>query len=218
MLKTRDLFDLRHTLAGDWLKNFSYPWEALEGIRDIIVALGRELGPEYALFKEYIWIHRTASVDPTAHLSGPCIIGRGSQVRHCAFIRGGALVGDNCVIGNSTEIKNAILFDGVQVPHYNYIGDSILGCKVHLGAGAITSNIKSDRSNVVIRAPWGDIPTGLRKIGAMVGDFAEVGCGSVLNPGTIVGKNATIYPLSCVRGMVPENSICKPGGIIAKKN
>lgn len=199
------------------MRCFNYPWEALPGIRDIIPTLGAELGDEYSRIGETIWIHNTAVVAPTAYIDGPCIIGPNTQVRHCAFIRGSALVGENCVVGNSTEIKNAILFDGVQVPHYNYIGDSILGFKVHLGAGTITSNTKSDRSNVSIHAPWGRMDTQLRKMGAMVGDHTEVGCGSVLNPGSILGKNCTIYPLSSVRGTLPENSIYKTGGTIVHK-
>lgn len=217
MLKIRDLFGLSHTLAWEYLALFDYPWEALAGIRDTVLSLGTGLGEEYERAGDGIWIHRTAVISPSACLNGPCVIGPGSQVRHCAYIRGSALIGENCVVGNSTEIKNAILFDGVQVPHYNYIGDSILGYQVHLGAGAITSNIKSDKSNVAIRAPWGDIPTGLRKLGAMVGDRTEVGCGAVLNPGTILGKNCMVYPLSNVRGCIPADRICKSGGETVRK-
>lgn len=217
MLKIRDLFDLRHTLAREYLEGYDYPWEALPGIRELVLTLGTGLGEEYERFRENIWVHETAVVAPSASINGPCIIGPDTQVRHGAFIRGSALVGGNCVVGNSTEIKNAILFDGVQVPHYNYIGDSILGFKVHLGAGAITSNIKSDKGKVFIHAPWGNIPTLLRKMGAMVGDHTEVGCGSVLNPGTIVGRNATIYPLSNVRGCIPADSIYKSGGVVIEK-
>ena len=217
MLKIRDLFDLGHTLAGEYLASYDYPWEVLPLIRDMILALGTKLGPDYIQTGEEIWVHETAVIASTAHLQGPCIIGAHTQVRHCAFLRGSVLAGDGCVVGNSTEVKNSILFDGVQIPHFNYVGDSILGFKAHLGAGAVTSNIRSDRSPVNIHAPWGDIPTGLNKLGAMVGDFAEVGCGSVLNPGTVVGRNTTIYPLCCVRGTVPENSIYKSAGVVIER-
>ena len=164
-----------------------------------------------------VWVHRTAVVAPTAFLGAPCIIGAGTEVRHCAFIRGSALVGENCVVGNSVELKNVILFDNVQVPHYNYVGDSILGYKSHMGAGSLTSNVKSDQSLVVVHNGGEHIPTGLKKFGAMVGDYVEVGCNSVLNPGTVVGRHSNIYPLSCVRGVVPADSIYKTGGIVVKK-
>ena len=210
------LYDLSHTIAADYLKNFTYPWEALKGIGDMIVALGETLGEDYMQVAPQVWVHNTAEVAPTAYLGAPCIIGANTQVRHCAFVRGAALVGENCVVGNSVELKNVILFDNVQTPHYNYVGDSILGYKAHMGAGSITSNVKSDKSLVVIH---GDTPmaTGQKKVGAMLGDFVEVGCNSVLNPGTVVGRNSSIYPLSCVRGVVPANSIYKTGGVISAK-
>ena len=217
MINTMDLFDLTHTRAADYLAGFEYPWQALEGIQALILTLGPGLGDEYTEVSPTVWVHKTALVAPTAYLGAPCIIGANTEVRHCAFIRGSALVGDGCVVGNSVELKNVILFDGVQVPHYNYVGDSILGYKSHMGAGSITSNIKSDQTLITIRNGGEAIPTGLLKIGAMVGDFVEVGCNSVLNPGTIVGRNSNIYPLSCVRGVVPEKHIWKTGGIIVKK-
>ena len=217
MINTMDLFDLTHTRAADYLAGFEYPWQALEGIQALILTLGPGLGDEYTEVSPNVWVHKTAQVAPTAFLGAPCIIGANTEVRHCAFIRGSALVGDGCVVGNSVELKNVILFDGVQVPHYNYVGDSILGYKSHMGAGSITSNIKSDQTLITIRNGSEAIPTGLLKIGAMVGDFVEVGCNSVLNPGTIVGRNSNIYPLSCVRGVVPEKHIWKTGGNIVKK-
>lgn len=211
-----DLYDLTHTLAADYLAGFQYPWEALKGIKELILALGAGLGEDYTELSENVWVHKTAKVASTAYLGAPCIIGAGTEVRHCAFIRGSALVGENCVVGNSVELKNVILFDNVQTPHYNYVGDSILGYKAHMGAGSVTSNVKSDKSLVVIHGEE-NIPTGLKKVGAMLGDFVEVGCNSVLNPGTVVGRNSNVYPLSCVRGVVPANSIYKTGGIIAAK-
>ena len=217
MINTMDLFDLTHTRAADYLAGFEYPWQALAGITDLILTLGPGLGDEYTEVSPSVWIHETAQVAPTAYLGAPCIIGAGTEVRHCAFIRGSALVGDGCVVGNSVELKNVILFDGVQVPHYNYVGDSILGYKSHMGAGSITSNIKSDQTLITIRNGSEAIPTGLLKIGAMLGDRVEVGCNSVLNPGTVVGRNSNIYPLSCVRGIVPEKHIWKTGGVIVKK-
>ena len=211
------LFDLTHTQAGSYLRGFSYPWEALPGIGKMILSLGQTLDRKaYSHPAPDVWIHVSAKVAPTASITGPCIIGADTEVRHCAFIRGNALVGEGCVVGNSTELKNVILFDGVQVPHYNYVGDSILGYRAHLGAGAITSNVKSDKSPVVIRGDR-EYPTGLKKVGAMVGDFTEVGCGSVLNPGTVIGRNAQVYPLTAVRGTVPANSICKATNVIVKK-
>ena len=212
----RELFDLNHTLAGEYLSNFTYPWEALKGIKDMILALGKTLGPDYREISESVWVHETAIVAPTAYLGAPCIIGTNTEVRHCAFIRGSALVGEKCVVGNSVELKNVILFDNVQTPHYNYVGDSILGYKAHMGAGSVTSNVKSDKTLVVIHSQQ-KIPTGLKKVGAMLGDFVEVGCNSVLNPGTVVGRNSNIYPLSSVRGVVPANSIYKTGGVIVTK-
>ena len=216
MNRISELYDLTHTLSADYLKQFVYPWEALEGIKDMIVQLGETLGDDYDMVAPQVWVHKTAKVAPTAYLGAPCIIGAGTEVRHCAFIRGAALVGENCVVGNSVELKNVILFDNVQTPHYNYVGDSILGYKSHMGAGSITSNVKSDKTLVVIH---GDEPmeTGQKKVGAMLGDFVEIGCNSVLNPGTVIGRNSSVYPLSCVRGTVPANSIYKSGGVIVAK-
>ena len=217
MLKTCALFDLTHTLAEDYLSGFDYPWEALKGIKAFIEALGPRLGCDYTEVSPAVWVHKTAVIAPTAFLGAPCIIGAGTEVRHCAFIRGSALVGENCVVGNSVELKNVILFDNVQVPHYNYVGDSILGYRAHMGAGSVTSNVKSDKTLVVVKNGEEKIETGLKKFGAMLGDCVEVGCNSVLNPGTVVGRNSNIYPTSCVRGTVPENSIWKTGGVIVKK-
>ena len=217
MLKVTELYDLNHTLAGTYLAQFEYPWQALSGIKNLITELGSRLGEEYTEVSPMVWVHKTATVAPTAYLGAPCIIGANSEVRHCAFIRGSALVGEKCVVGNSTELKNVILFDNVQVPHYNYVGDSILGYKAHMGAGSVTSNVKSDRTLVAVRCGDERIDTGLKKFGAMLGDGVEVGCNSVLNPGTVVGRNSNVYPLSGVRGTVPENSIFKTGGIIVSK-
>ena len=216
MLKICDLYDLSHTMAKDYLESFTYPWEALKGIKDMILALGEKLDGEFDQVQPQVWVHKTAKVAPTAFLGAPCIIGAGTEVRHCAFIRGSALVGENCVVGNSVELKNVILFDNVQTPHYNYVGDSILGYKAHMGAGSITSNVKSDKTLVVIHGEE-RIETNQKKVGAMLGDFVEVGCNSVLNPGTVVGRNSSVYPLSCVRGVIPANSIYKTGGIVAAK-
>ena len=217
MLTVNDLYDLSHSAAGDYLKGFTYPWEALSGIKQLILSLGQHLGDDYEQVKPQVWVHKTATVAPTAFLGAPCIIGAGTEVRHCAFVRGSALVGENCVVGNSVELKNVILFDNVQVPHYNYVGDSILGYKSHMGAGSLTSNVKSDKTLVSVKCGDERIETGLKKFGAMVGDFVEVGCNSVLNPGTVVGRGSNIYPLSCVRGVVPANSIYKTGGVIVSK-
>ena len=216
MYTVKELYDLGHSKAGEYLGGFLYPWEALGGIKMLIVEIGSKLGEEYTEVAPQVWVHKTAKVAPTAFLGAPCIIGENTEVRHGAFIRGSALVGDGCVVGNSVELKNVILFDGVQVPHYNYVGDSILGYKAHMGAGSITSNVKSDKSLVVIHGDT-EIPTGIKKVGAMLGDFVEVGCNSVLNPGTVIGKCANVYPLSCVRGVIPENSIYKTGGIVVAK-
>ncbi|MBE6858748.1 MAG: UDP-N-acetylglucosamine pyrophosphorylase [Ruminococcus sp.] len=217
-VKITDLYSLEHTLAADYLRGFTYPWEALKGISDLIVSLGNSLDPdEYDNPSENVWVHKTAKIFPSAYLGAPCIIGANTEVRHCAFIRGSALVGENCVVGNSVELKNVIIFDNVQTPHYNYVGDSILGYKSHMGAGSITSNVKSDKTNVVIKSADEQLETGIKKIGAMLGDCVEVGCNSVLNPGTVIGKNSNIYPTSCVRGVVPANSIYKTGGVIAAK-
>ena len=217
MYTVNDLYDLNHSIAGSYLAGFSYPWEALDGIKERILRLGSTLGDDYAQPAPPVWVHKTAVVAPTAYLGAPCIIGPGTEVRHCAFIRGSALVGENCVVGNSVELKNVILFDNVQVPHYNYVGDSILGYRSHMGAGSLTSNVKSDKTLVVIKSKDEAIPTGRKKVGAMVGDFVEVGCNSVLNPGTVIGRHSNIYPTSCVRGVVPENSIFKTGGIVVTK-
>ena len=216
MVKIADLYDLTHTMAADYLRQYTYPWEALKGISNLILELGASLGEDYPQVSENVWVHNTAKVAPTAFLGAPCIIGAGTEVRHGAFVRGSALVGENCVVGNSVELKNVILFDNVQVPHYNYVGDSILGYKSHMGAGSITSNVKSDKSLVVIHAQPA-IETGIKKVGAMLGDFVEVGCNSVLNPGTVIGRNSNVYPLSCVRGVIPADSIYKTGGVIAAK-
>ena len=217
MIKVTDLYDLSHSLAKQYLEQFEYPWQALKGIGDLILELGSRLGNDYTEAAPHVWVHKTAVVAPSAYLGAPCIIGAGTEVRHCAFIRGSALVGENCVVGNSVELKNVILFDGVQVPHYNYVGDSILGYKAHMGAGSVTSNVKSDKTPVAVK--WGEerLETGLKKFGAMLGDGVEVGCNSVLNPGTVVGRNSNIYPTSSVRGVVPENSIWKTGGVVVKK-
>lgn len=217
MLRTSDLFDLSHSLAGTWLSGFDYPWQALGGIKDLILKLGPELDDSYTEISPQVWVHKTAVIAPTAFLGAPCIIGAGTEVRHCAFIRGSALVGENCVVGNSVELKNVILFDNVQVPHFNYVGDSILGYKAHMGAGSVTSNVKSDQTPVVVKNGTEHIPTGLKKFGAMLGDHVEVGCNAVLNPGTIVGRNSNIYPTSCVRGVVNADSIWKNSGIVVAK-
>lgn len=215
-MKICDLFDLTKTIAEDYLKGFEYPWEALSGIKQAIIALGNSLGEDYNEISENVWVHKTAKIAPTAFLGAPCIIGAETEVRHGAFVRGSALVGNGCVVGNSVELKNVIIFDSVQVPHYNYVGDSILGYKSHMGAGSITSNVKSDKSLVEIKGKE-VLKTGIKKVGAFLGDYVEVGCNSVLNPGTVIGKNSNIYPLSCVRGVVPANSIYKTGGIIVTK-
>lgn len=217
-VKITDLYDLSHTASADYLSKFTYPWEALKGISEFIIELGKTLPrDEYDNPFENVWIHKTANVYPTAYIGSPCIIGAETEVRHCAFIRGSALVGKNCVIGNSVELKNVIIFDNVQTPHYNYVGDSILGYKSHMGAGSITSNVKSDKTNVVIKSGGETLETGIKKIGAMVGDYVEVGCNSVLNPGTVVGRNSNVYPTSCVRGVIPENSIYKKDDTIISK-
>ena len=217
MYTITDLYDLDHTLAADYLKGFTYPWEALKGIKELILKLGPTLGADYEEVKPQVWVHKTATVFPTAYLGAPCIIGARTEVRHCAFIRGSALVGADCVVGNSVELKNVILFDHVQTPHYNYVGDSILGYCSHMGAGSITSNVKSDKTLVTVRGAGESMATGLKKMGAMLGDYVEVGCNSVLNPGTVIGRESQIYPLSCVRGEVPERSIWKTGGVVVKK-
>lgn len=218
MLKINELYDLNHTIAKDYLLSFTYPFEALKGIKDLIISLIDTLDKnEYYSPAENVFIHKTAKVAPSSYIGAPCIIGANTEVRHCAFIRGSALVGENCVVGNSVELKNVILFDNVQTPHYNYVGDSILGFKAHMGAGSITSNVKSDKSLVVIKNGDEQLETGIKKVGAFLGDFAEIGCNSVLNPGTVIGRNSSVYPTSCVRGVVPENSIYKGKGNVVKK-
>lgn len=216
-LEISGLFDLSHTLAGDYLARFQYPWQALDGIKELILTLGPALGDGYEERAPQVWVHETAQIAPTAFLGAPCIIGPDTEVRHCAFIRGSALVGAGCVVGNSVELKNVILFDSVQVPHYNYVGDSILGYKSHMGAGSITSNVKSDKTLVTVNNEGEKIETGRKKFGAALGDFVEVGCNSVLNPGTVIGPRSNIYPVSCVRGVVPPDSIYKTGGVIVPR-
>lgn len=218
MYTIHDLYDLSHTRAADYLAQFTYPWEALSGIRALIISLGEKLDPaEFSEVSPQVWVHRTATVAPTAYLGAPCIIGAETEVRHGAFIRGAALVGDHCVVGNSVELKNVILFDNVQTPHYNYVGDSILGYRSHMGAGSVTSNVKSDKTLVTVRCGEERIATGLKKMGAMLGDRVEVGCNSVLNPGTVIGRDSNVYPLSSVRGTVPASSIWKTGGVVVAK-
>ncbi len=217
-MKTTKLYDLGCTMAGSLLEQFDYPWEALPHIGEYIIRLGATLPKkDYDNPHDGIWIHKTAKVAPTAGIIGPVIIGPCAEIRHCAFIRGKVLIGANAVVGNSSELKNVILFDNVQVPHYNYVGDSILGYKAHMGAGSITSNVKSDKKLVKVHAEDGDVEIGMKKFGAMIGDGVEVGCGSVLNPGTVIGANSNIYPLSSVRGCVAANSIYKKQGEVAEK-
>ena len=220
MVETRELFDLSHSIAGEYLGEFRYPWQALAGIGELITKLGPSLPPErFEQRGEDIWVARSAQVAPTAHISGPCIIDEDAEVRHGAFIRGKAIVGKKAVVGNSTELKNVVLFDNVQVPHYNYVGDSILGYKAHMGAGSITSNVKSDKQPVVIRLPDRVIETGLKKCGAMLGDGVEIGCNSVLNPGTVIGQDSTVYPTSSVRQVIPAHHIYKDKDqIVAKRS
>ena len=215
----KELYDLTETAAKPLLESVTYPWEALPKIKDFIIELGNSLDPEeYEKRGENIWIHKSATVFDSAYIAGPCIIGKDTEVRQCAFIRGSALVGDNCVVGNSTELKNVIIFNNVQVPHYNYVGDSILGFHSHMGAGSITSNVKSDKTLVHVKGADFDIATGMKKFGAMLGDYVEVGCNSVLNPGTVIGLHSNIYPLSRVRGYVPSNSIYKDQNDIVTKH
>lgn len=213
-----NLYDTTKSMAGDSLKEYTYPWEVLSHIGEIILKLGNSLGEdEYDHPAEDVWIHKTVRIAATATINGPAIIGRDTEVRPGAFLRGNVLVGEGVVVGNSTELKNVILFDRVQVPHYNYVGDSILGYKSHMGAGSLTSNVKSDKTLVKVHAEDGDIETGRKKVGAMLGDSVEVGCGSVLNPGTVIGRHSNIYPLSSVRGCVDSDSIYKREGVIVKK-
>ncbi|MBO7334238.1 MAG: UDP-N-acetylglucosamine pyrophosphorylase [Lachnospiraceae bacterium] len=217
-IKIKDLYTLDETIAKDFLSKFEYPWEALPHIKDYIIELGNTLDKEkYDYIGDNVWIAKSAKVFTSAYIGGPCIIGEEAEVRQCAFIRGSAIVGAGAVVGNSTELKNVILFNKVQVPHYNYVGDSILGYKAHMGAGSITSNVKSDKKLVVVHNEGTDIETGLKKFGAMLGDNVEVGCNSVLNPGTVIGKQSNVYPTSCVRGVIPEKSIFKKSGEVVKK-
>ena len=217
-LTVNELYDLNETIAKDSFDDVTYPWEVLPKIGDFIVELGKTLSKEeYDQVEENVWIAKSANVFPSAYIHGPAIIGKDAEVRHCAFIRGNAIVGEGAVVGNSTELKNVILFNKVQVPHYNYGGDSVLGYKAHMGAGSITSNVKSDKKLVVVKTPEGGIETGRKKFGAMLGDEREVGCGTVLNPGSVVGRHTNIYPLSSVRGYVPAGSIYKRQGEVVEK-
>ena len=216
--KIVNMYDLNETIAKEYMETAEYPWELLDGLSDYIKRLGATLDPEkYEKRGEDVWVAKNAKVAPTAFLGSPLIIDEEAEVRHCAFIRGSAIVGKGAVVGNSTELKNVILFNKVQVPHYNYVGDSILGYKSHMGAASITSNVKSDKKLVIVKTPEGEIETGLKKFGAMLGDEVEVGCGSVLNPGTVVGSHTNIYPLSSVRGFVPAKSIYKKQGEVVEK-
>ena len=217
-IKIKSLFDLDHTILKSYLEEFDYPWEALDLLSTDIIILGNRLDlNEYKLVKENVWVHKTAKIYPSAYIDGPTVICEGAEIRHGAFIRGSAVIGKNAVVGNSCEIKNSILMDYAQVPHFNYIGDSILGFKAHMGAGAVTSNLKQDKSKVVIHGSGFEIETGQMKVGAFLGDFVEVGCNSVLNPGTVIGKNSNIYPLSSVRGVVGEKMIYKQGILVEKR-
>lgn len=217
-LKTSDFFDMSHTVAAEYLQRFEFPWEALAGIKEYIIELGSRLPKdEFYSPSENVWISKSAKIAQSASINPPCIICEGAEIRHCAFIRGSAIVGAGAVVGNSCELKNCILFDKVQVPHFNYVGDSILGYKSHLGAGAITSNVKSDKTKVTISFEGKRIETGLSKMGAIVGDLVEVGCNSVLNPGTVIGAESVVYPLSSVRGYIPPKSIFKTGGVVISK-
>ena len=216
--KIINLYDLNQTIAKEVFTGCEYPWEVLPKIKEFIINLGESLNKEdYDKIGENIWVAKNAKIAPTAYINGPAIIGKNAEIRHCAFIRGNAIVGENAVVGNSKELKNVILFNNVQVPHYNYVGDSILGYKSHMGAGSITSNVKSDKKLVVVKNGDKKIETGLKKFGAMIGDNVEVGCGSILNPGSVIGKNSNIYPLSSVRGFVKANSIYKKQGEIVDK-
>lgn len=216
--KICNLYSLDQTIARKLLESAVYPWEVLPKIKEFIIELGNQLNKdEYEQKGENIWIAKTAKVAPTAYINGPAIIGKDAEIRHCAFIRGNAIIGEGAVVGNSTELKNVILFNKVQVPHYNYVGDSILGYKSHMGAGSITSNVKSDKKLVIVKNGDAKIETGLKKFGAMIGDNVEVGCGSILNPGSVIGKNTNIYPLSSVRGVIKENSIYKNQNEVVEK-
>lgn len=218
-LQIQNLYDLTQTIAAPLFEGATYPWELLPKINAFIIELGNRLPEDkYEKRGENVWIAKSATVFPTAYINGPCIIDEEAEVRHCAFIRGNAIVGKGAVVGNSTELKNVILFNKVQVPHYNYVGDSILGYKSHMGAGSITSNVKSDKTLVVVKSPYGNIETGLKKMGAMLGDNVEVGCNSVLNPGTVIGRCSNVYPTSMVRGFIEPDSIYKKQGEIVSKN
>lgn len=218
-LQIQNLYDLTQTIAASLFEGAAYPWELLPKISAFIIELGSRLPEDkYEKRGENVWIAKSATVFPTAYINGPCIIDEEAEVRHCAFIRGNAIVGKGAVVGNSTELKNVILFNKVQVPHYNYVGDSILGYKSHMGAGSITSNVKSDKTLVVVKSPYGNIETGLKKMGAMLGDNVEVGCNSVLNPGTVIGRCSNVYPTSMVRGFIEPDSIYKKQGEIVSKN
>jgi NDP-sugar pyrophosphorylase family protein len=217
--KIENLYTLSETIAADIFEGATYPWEVLPKIKDFIVKLGNSLPEDkYEKRGENVWIAKSATVFSSAYIAGPAIIDEDAEVRHCAFIRGNAIVGKGAVVGNSTELKNVILFNKVQVPHYNYVGDSILGFKAHMGAGSITSNVKSDKTLVVAKSGTGDVETGLKKFGAMLGDMVEVGCNSVLNPGTVIGKNSSVYPTSSVRGYIPPDSIYKDKGEVVIRN
>ena len=218
-MKNKNLFNMEETIAKDIFEDCDYPWEVLPKIEAFILELGKTLSEdEYDCIDGNIWIAKSATIAPTASITGPCIIGKNTEVRQCAFIRGKAIVGENCVVGNSTELKNVILFNNVQVPHYNYVGDSILGFKSHMGAGSITSNVKSDKTLVTVKNGAERIETGRKKFGAILGDHVEVGCNSVLNPGTVVGRGSSIYPVSCVRGAIPAGSIVKTGGVVVQRS
>lgn len=219
MVEINELFDLEKTIAAELFAGKTYPWEVLPEIKDFILKLGETLDEtEYDHPSDGVWIAKDAAVFPSAYIGSPCIIDHGAEIRQCAFIRGSAIVGKNAVVGNSTELKNVVLFDNVQVPHYNYVGDSVLGYKAHMGAGSITSNVKSDKTLVVIKEPGNPHETGRKKVGAMLGDNVEVGCNSVLNPGTVIGRRSNVYPTSCVRGVIPADSIYKAkDNIVSKK-
>lgn len=214
MLKTTDLFDLNHTIAGDYLAQFEYPWQALPGIKNLILELGPTLGEDFTEIQPTVWVHKTVTIAPTASITGPCIIGANTEIRHCAYIRGSAIIGEGCVVSNSSELKNCIIFDESQVPHFNYVGDSIMGYHSHIGGGTMTSNLKGDKSNIVVRSGDEVHETGLRKFGAMIGDFVDVGANTLLNPGTVIGRRSRVYPCISVRGVIPADSIFKSQGVI----
>lgn len=208
-IKTENLLDLSHSKAGKYLQKYEYPYLLIPHIKEMILEIQKDLGDDFVQIKEGVFAHKTASIAPTAYVGAPTVICAGAEIRHCAYIRGSALIGENSVVGNSTEVKNAVIFDNVQVPHFNYVGDSILGYRSHMGAGSVTSNVKSDKTNVVLKVDGEKIETGMRKFGAVLGDFVEVGCNSTLNPGTIIGRHTNVYPNSCVRGVIPAEHIYK---------